>query len=58
MIFYENGAKKFDGQFLNGKKEGFGISFYENGNKEAQGIWSEDHKHGKFITYTESGLIK
>ena len=42
--FYENGEKRFEGTFKNGKKDGFFTWWYKNGKKEYEGTYSEGKK--------------
>ena len=35
--FYENGEKRFEGTFKNGKKDGLFTWWYKNGKKEYEG---------------------
>ena len=42
--FYENGEKKFEGTFKNGKKDGLFTWWYENGKKEYEGTYSDGRK--------------
>ena len=49
--YYENGNKKYEGDFKEGKPNGKGIEYYENGNKRYEGYFKEDEYNGKGITY-------
>ena len=51
---YEDG--KYEGDFLNGKKEGEGIIYYNNGDKY-DGEWVNDNAEGKGIYYQKNGDI-
>ena len=35
--YYDNGQKKYEGKFKNGKEEGLCIHWYENGQKKSEG---------------------
>ena len=67
--YYENGEKKFEGTFKNGKKEGLFTWWYENGQKEYEGLyedgrkisveeWNEDGSVKKLLNETPLGQIK
>ena len=57
IMFYcfENGSKRYEGDWQNSKPHGKAISYYENGNKKYEGDWFEDKPHGKGILYYGDG---
>ena len=50
---YENG-NKYIGQFVNGKREGYGIMYFSNGGKY-EGHWKKGLAEGKGIEYYQNG---
>ena len=50
---YENG-NKYIGQFVNGKREGYGIMYFANGGKY-EGNWKKGLAEGKGIEYYQNG---
>jgi tRNA A-37 threonylcarbamoyl transferase component Bud32 len=44
VLNYTNGDK-YEGEVLNGQRDGYGIYYYQNGDKY-EGIWSKNKKHG------------
>lgn len=44
VLNYTNGDK-YEGEVLNGQREGYGVYYYQNGDKY-EGIWSKNKKHG------------
>ena len=55
--YYKNNNIKYNSDFVNGKKEGFGKCIWENG-EYYQGQWKNDKNHGKGIIYYKNGNIK
>ena len=51
---WSNPNDKYDGEFLNGNRHGFGAYFYANGNKYI-GEWSNDRPNGKGTMIFPSG---
>ena len=54
--YYKNGNIKYDGDFVNGKREGNGKYIYESGNYYI-GQWKNGLKHGKGTMFNSSGNI-
>ena len=55
--YYENGEKKFEGSFKNGKKDGLFTWWYENGQKEYEGLY-EDGRKISVEEWNEDGSVK
>jgi hypothetical protein len=55
VLSYTNGDK-YDGEVLNGMREGFGIYFYHNGDKY-EGMWINNRKHGMGTLYYKDGNL-
>ena len=53
--YYENGNKRYEGDYKEGKADGKGIEYYENGNKRYEGDWKDGMPNGKGILYYENG---
>lgn len=53
VLNYTNGDK-YEGEILNGQREGKGTYFYHNGDKY-QGIWSQNKKHGMGTMFYKDG---
>lgn len=56
--YYDNGKKKFQGQYQNGAKVGNWVFYYENGKKKAEGLYIDGSKSGEWITYHSNGMEK
>lgn len=52
----ENKIKLYEGEILDGKRNGYGVGFRENGTIEYEGNWKDDHWHGFGIVYNEQGF--
>ena len=55
--FYENSNLKFEGEYLNEKRNCKGIEYYENGNIEYEGEYSSGHRIEKGKKYSENGEL-
>ena len=55
---YENGNKKSEGEYKQGRLEGKRIEWYENGNKKSEGGFKEGKQEGKWIVWYENGNKK
>ena len=55
--YYENGEKKFEGSFKNGKRDGLFTWWYENGQKEYEGLY-EDGRKISVEEWNEDGSVK
>ena len=49
--------KQFEGQYKDGKREGFGISYYENGNISYKGYFTNDLEDKFAFMYTSLGKL-
>ena len=56
-MYYSNGNIKYDGEFINGNREGKGKYIFENGEYYI-GELKNNLKHGKGIMYYSNGNIK
>ena len=56
IIYYENGNIFYEGDFVNGKREGNGKCFSENGDYY-RGQWFNDKPHGKGKLYNNNDII-
>ena len=56
--FYDDGAKKECGLYVNGRKEGVWLSFFQNGNVSTRILYHEGLKNGKYEEYFEDGKLK
>ena len=57
IIYYNNGKIKYEGNFINGKKEGNGKYYWEDG-QHYIGQFNNGLRHGKGIEYYKNGKIK
>ena len=57
-IWYENGQKKSEAHFKDGKWHGKWTIWYENGQKESEGHFKDSKRHGKWTYWYENGQIK
>ena len=56
--WYENGQKKWEINYKNGKKSGLEIWWYESGQKKSECPYKEGKKHGIAISWYENGQKK
>ena len=52
---YENGQKKSEGNFKDGKRDGVYNSWYKNGQIKSERIYKEDEEIGKWTYWHENG---
>ena len=51
--------KIFEGEYLNNKKNGYGIEFYENGQKKFEGVYKNGYKiYGKGFDINNNEILK
>lgn len=55
VLNYTNGDK-YEGEVLNGQREGYGIYFYQNGDRY-EGIWLKNKKHGLGNMFYKDGSM-
>jgi antitoxin component YwqK of YwqJK toxin-antitoxin module/predicted esterase len=53
--FYQNGQKRCEGTFLDGKKDGKWTYWYENGTKEMEEEYVKGKPHGKWTYWDKEG---
>lgn len=58
IAYYENGNKKSEHEYKNGKKHGKFVEWYESGEKEAEGHYFEDKDHGTIRHWYKDGKTK
>ncbi|MGD2093187.1 MAG: prolyl oligopeptidase family serine peptidase [Candidatus Aminicenantes bacterium] len=56
--FYENGQKRCEGNFLEGKKDGKWLYWYENGAKEMEAEYVKGNPHGEWTYWDKDGEKK
>jgi len=56
IMYYSDGTKLFEGNFVNDKRNGHGIYYYADGSKY-DGEWVDDLKNGKGTMYNSNGAI-
>jgi len=59
-LLHENGARKFDGAFKDGRREGEGMEWYLNGKLRYEGMFKGDRLYEGFAFwyYVDSGAVK
>ena len=59
-LLHENGARKFDGAFKDGRREGEGMEWYLNGKLRYEGMFKGDRLYEGFAFwyYADSGAVK
>ena len=59
-LLHENGARKFDGAFKDGRREGEGMEWFLNGKLRYEGVFKNDrlYKGFAFWYYVDSGALK
>jgi len=55
-MFEEDSSRYYEGEILNGKKNGYGTQVMENGDKY-EGQWSKDLKHGFGVLTLQTGDV-
>ena len=55
VSFYSNGEKEWEGNYKDGKLEGFTKWWYENGQKGMEGNWRDGKKEGLWTDWYENG---
>ena len=53
--FRRDGTKKYEGEWLNGRRHGKGIWFRGNGNKLYESEWLNGRVHGEGIWFCDNG---
>ena len=53
--FHENGKKRSEGNFKDGKTDGLWTSWYENGQKESEGTYKDGELDGLYTEWYENG---
>lgn len=55
--YYPDGILKFEGNYKNGKPNGYGRSFFQSGKLQYEGMWANGSYHGEGTLYDEEGHI-
>ena len=55
FALYENGQKKSEGNFKDGKQEGLFVMWYENGHKEQEKNLKDGNLHGLSVGFYKNG---
>ena len=58
LDYHENGKKKAEGNYLNGKKEGFWTFFHPNGKRESEGNFKQGKPVGKWSYFYSKGKLR
>jgi hypothetical protein len=58
IAWYDNGQKYWEGNYLDGKRNGIQIIFYTNGHKKTRGNYQDDKKTGNWIEWHDNGQKK
>jgi hypothetical protein len=58
LEYHENGKRKAEGHYLNGKKEGFWTFFHTNGKKESEGNFKDGKPTGKWSYFYFKGKLR
>ena len=56
--YYEDGKLKYEGEYLNGIKNGKGKEYYSNGKLQFEGEYLNGEKNGKCKEYYDNGKLK
>jgi antitoxin component YwqK of YwqJK toxin-antitoxin module len=57
IAYYENNQKRLEGEFKDGKRDGYWQYWYENGHKWSEGYFKEGRRNGMGKTYHDNGQI-
>jgi len=55
--YYPNGVLEFEGNYKNGKANGYGKSYFQSGKLQYEGMWANGNYHGEGTLYDEDGTI-
>lgn len=55
--FYPDGILKFEGNYKDGKANGYGKAYFPSGRLQYEGMWANGHYHGEGTLYDESGNV-
>lgn len=55
--YYPDGILKFEGNYKNGKPNGYGRFFFQSGRLQYEGMWANGNYHGEGTLYDEDGNI-
>jgi antitoxin component YwqK of YwqJK toxin-antitoxin module len=53
--FYEDGSKRYTGEYADGKRNGYWVYWYENGNMWSEGYFKDDLRDGFGTTWHKNG---
>ena len=56
-VYYGNGKLEFEGEYLNGKKNGKGKEYFDNGKLRFEGYYLNGKRNGKGKEYSNGKLI-
>lgn len=55
--YYSDGVLKFEGNFKNGKRNGYGKSYYPTGKLQYEGMWANGVFHGEGTLFDSKGKV-
>ena len=55
--FYPDGVLKFEGNYKNGKPNGYGKAYYPSGKLQYEGMWANGVYHGEGTLYSENSSV-
>lgn len=55
--YYPDGILKFEGNYRDGKPNGYGKAYYPDGKLQYEGMWSGGSYHGEGTLYNEKGDV-
>lgn len=55
--YYPNGVLEFEGNYRNGKANGYGKSYFQSGKLQYEGMWANGSYHGEGTLYDEEGSV-
>jgi len=53
--FYENGQKKSEVNYKDGRVDGLSVYWHENGQKKLEGNWKDDKQNGLWVVWYKNG---
>ncbi|MDA7509052.1 toxin-antitoxin system YwqK family antitoxin [Akkermansiaceae bacterium] len=53
--FHDNGQKKSEGNYKDGKQDGHDVTWYDNGQKRSEGNYKDGKVHGPVVIWYENG---
>ena len=57
LLYYDNGKLSFEGEYLNGERNGIGKEYYDNGKLKFEGEYLNGERNGKGKEYNNNNEL-